>query len=95
MERLSDKNVQVRLATLDGWHLDDGKLVKRLQFKGFAKATYHANLAAYLGDQVGHHPDIAFGWGYCQVTFTTHDAGGLTVQDFDCANKFDAMCGIA
>ena len=36
-----------------------------------------ANLAAWLGNKQGHHPDIAFGWGYCTVTFTTHEAGGL------------------
>lgn len=75
------------------WMLADNgaALVRRLEFKGFAKAVYHANLAAFLGDQEGHHPDIRFGWGYCEVEFTTHDAGGLTQNDFICAAKFDMM----
>jgi 4a-hydroxytetrahydrobiopterin dehydratase len=80
------------LAQLDGWRIDGTSLVKRLTFKGFAKATYHANLAAFLGDKEGHHPDISFGWGYCQVIFTTHEAGGLTENDFICAAKFDRLC---
>ncbi|MCV6824630.1 MULTISPECIES: 4a-hydroxytetrahydrobiopterin dehydratase [Halocynthiibacter] len=77
----------------DGWELSgDAKFLKRrLEFKGFAKATYTANLAAFLGDQQGHHPDIAFGWGYCSVTFTTHAIDGLSENDFICAAKFDAM----
>jgi len=77
----------------DGWVLvkSGTALVRRLEFKGFAKAVYHANLAAFLGDQEGHHPDIRFGWGYCEVEFTTHDVGGLTQNDFICAAKFDKM----
>jgi len=77
----------------ESWVLAQGgsALVRRLEFKGFAKAVFHANLAAFLGDQEGHHPDIRFGWGYCEVEFTTHDAGGLTQNDFICAAKFDRM----
>ena len=74
-----------------GWVNSGTALVRRLEFKGFAKAVYHANLAAYLGDAEGHHPDIRFGWGYCEVEFTTHDAGGLTENDFICAAKFDRL----
>jgi len=76
-----------------GWELDKtkGTLTKTLKYKGFAKAVYTANLAAFLGDAEGHHPDVSFGWGYCTVCFTTHAAGGLTENDFICAAKFDAM----
>jgi len=75
----------------EDWKNTGTALVRRLEFKGFAKAVYHANMAAYLGDAEGHHPDIRFGWGYCEVEFTTHDAGGLTENDFICAAKFDRL----
>ncbi len=71
--------------------VDGQSLTRRLEFKGYAKAVYHANLAAWLADQQGHHPDVAFGWGYCEITFTTHEADGLTDNDFICAAKFDRM----
>lgn len=76
----------------EDWDMaEDGKsITRRFTFKGFAKATYMANLAAFLGDKEGHHPDICFGWGYCQVTYTSHEAGGLTQNDFICAAKLDA-----
>lgn len=75
------------------WVLDGaGKcLIRKFTYKGFAKAVYTANLAAFLGDQQGHHPDVGFGWGYCTVTFTTHDIGGLSENDFICAAKFDRL----
>ncbi len=78
---------------LDGWQLSDGatSIKRRFDFKGFLKAVEMANLAAWLGNKQGHHPDIAFGFGYCQVTFTTHEAGGLTENDFICAARLDAL----
>lgn len=81
------------VAQLEGWTLseDATAISRRFEFKGFAKAVEMANLCAWLGNKQGHHPDICFGWGYCQVTFTTHDAGGLTENDFICAAHLDAL----
>jgi len=88
-----DRITELRADLHADWTLGEGgtTLIRHLKFKGFAKAVYHANLAAFLADQEGHHPDVAFGWGYCEVTFTTHEAGGLTDSDFICAAKFDRM----
>lgn len=86
--------VKAFLARLhEGWRLSDDAttLRRRFEFKGFAKAVEMANLAAWLGNKQGHHPDIAFGWGYCEVAFTTHEAGGLTENDFICAARLDAL----
>ena len=81
------------LDELDGWSLsaDGSTISRRVEFKGFLKAVEMANLAAWLGNKQGHHPDIAFGWGYCKVSFTTHAAGGLTENDFICAARLDAL----
>ena len=81
------------LTRLTDWTLsDDGTAItRRFTFKGVAKAVEMANLAAWLGNKQGHHPDIAFGWGYCTVTFTTHEAGGLTDNDFICAARLVAL----
>ena len=70
----------------------DGRvMVRRVVVKGFNAAHHHANVAAWLGDQEGHHPDIRFGWNYCEVEFTTHVVHGLTENDFICAAKFDQI----
>ena len=88
------KEARAMMADLhEGWQLsaDATSLTRRLEFKGFAKAVYTANLAAWLADQQGHHPDIVFGWGYCEILFTTHEADGLSENDFICAAKFDRL----
>ncbi|GAB1360802.1 hypothetical protein MASR1M32_00380 [Rhodobacter sp.] len=58
------------------WRLDDNRLVRRFAVKGFARAVQLANLAAWLGETMGHHPDVGFGWGWCEIAFTSHEAGG-------------------
>ena len=75
------------------WDLEaDGQsLMRKFKFKGFAKAVYLSNLCAWLADQQGHHPDIAFGWGYCHVTLTTHNTGSLSENDFIWAAKLDQL----
>ena len=90
---LPEDEVRALMGQLDGWTLSDDatRISRRFAFKGFAKAVEMANLAAWLGNKQGHHPDIAFGWGYCEVTFTTHEADGLTENDFICAARLDAL----
>ncbi|MFC0199518.1 4a-hydroxytetrahydrobiopterin dehydratase [Paracoccus rhizosphaerae] len=90
---LDDATARQMMDQLTGWTLSDNgtAITRRFEFKGFAKAVEMANLAAWLGNKQGHHPDIAFGWGYCAVTFTTHEAGGLTRNDFVCAARLDAL----
>lgn len=72
---------------------DRKSLTRRFEFTGFAKAVYLANLCTWLADREGHHPDIAFGWGYCQVTLTTHDIDGLSENDFIWAAQLDGLVG--
>ena len=90
---LTSVEVEQELADLEGWvYLDEGPCIsRRFTFKGFAKAVEMANLAAWLGNKQGHHPDIRFGWGYCEVRFTTHDSGGITRNDLICAGKLNAL----
>lgn len=90
---LPSDQARAMLADLDGWTLgaDGTTITRRLTFKGFAKSVQTANVAAWAGDREGHHPDIRFGWGYCEVSYTTHEAGGLTENDFICAAKLDRI----
>ncbi|MFK7893605.1 MAG: 4a-hydroxytetrahydrobiopterin dehydratase [Granulosicoccus sp.] len=78
------------------WTIENGKsLTRSFRFKGFAKASYLANLCVWLADREGHHPDIAFGWGYCQITLTTHDIDGLSENDFIWAAQLDKLISSA
>ncbi|HCH23734.1 MAG TPA: 4a-hydroxytetrahydrobiopterin dehydratase [Oceanospirillaceae bacterium] len=87
------EEVQKLLPQIANWtlHPSGQKIQRKLTFKGFAKAVYCVNLSTYVSDLTGHHADVRFGWGYCEIDYTTHDVDGLTLNDFICAAKLDLL----
>lgn len=70
----------------------NGALISRsFKFKNFSKTMFFVNAVANMADQQGHHPDVEFGYNYCRIKFTTHEANGLTSNDFICAKKVDGL----
>ena len=37
--------------------------------------------------EIDHHPDVCFGYRSLLVRTITHDEGGITSKDFDCADR--------
>jgi len=75
--------------TPEGWEIvDDGKRLGRtFGFPDFASALAFVVEVGRMADEVGHHPDVALGWGRARIEWTTHDAGGLTEKDAEAARK--------
>lgn len=75
-----------------GWEVVEGsRLRRRYEFANFRRALEFVNRAGEVAEREGHHPDVAFGWGYCELTIYTHVAGGLTENDFILAAKIDKL----
>ena len=97
--RLDGDAVQALAATLPGWALGAGgkTLVRRYKFRDFDAALDFVVRLAAIANRLDHHPDLGVGWGYCEVSYTTHDAGGLTQLDVEAARATqelaDAMTG--
>ena len=80
------------LEQVPGWALDGGKAIKRrFVFKDFAGALDFVNRVGAIAEGEGHHPDIAFGWGYAEITLFTHAIGGLHDNDFIVASKINTL----
>ena len=77
----------------DGWRVSaDGRSLRReLKFPDFYRTMGFVNALAHVANGEDHHPDLEVGYNYCNVRFSTHDAGGLTEKDFICAAKADAL----
>jgi 4a-hydroxytetrahydrobiopterin dehydratase len=77
----------------EDWSLtEDGTEIHRdFFFKGFNKTMGFVNAVAWIANSEGHHPDLEVGWGHCLVRYTTHAIGGLSLNDFICAAKIDAL----
>lgn len=77
------------LAEAPGWTLDEAgtRLRRRWTFRNYAEALAFVTRVSELVEAEGHHPDVHFGWGYCELVFYTHKIGGLHENDFIIAAK--------
>jgi 4a-hydroxytetrahydrobiopterin dehydratase len=74
-----------------GWRLIDGALEKSFRFKDFHHSIGFVNAVAFIANAENHHPDLAVSFSQCTVRFNTHDVSGISVSDFFCASKVDAL----
>ena len=84
------------LKKVDGWDVksDSDKnyyLTKYFQFKNFCDSQDFVNKVGNIAEKENHHPDIAFGWGYCSIKIFTHAIKGLAESDFILAAKIDQI----
>lgn len=60
-------------------------------FTNFYETMAFVNALAWIANTENHHPDLEVGYNYCHVRFMTHALNGLTLNDFICAAKVDAL----
>jgi 4a-hydroxytetrahydrobiopterin dehydratase len=82
---LTPAEIESRASVLSGWTLDGAKLQITRKFKDFIAAIEFVNKLVEPAESAGHHPDIEISYNKVKITLTTHDAGGLTANDFDLA----------
>ncbi len=85
MAKLSDKEIQDKLAALPGWNYDAGALVRDYNFADFASAFAFVVRLALLAEKANHHPDIDLRYNKVRVALVSHDAGGVTGRDISMA----------
>ena len=92
---LSPTEVLTALARLEGWTLDgtgaDVAICKTFRFVNYFETMAFVNAVAFVAHAQDHHPDLAVSYGHCTVRFNTHDVGGLSATDFDCAARVEAI----
>jgi 4a-hydroxytetrahydrobiopterin dehydratase len=96
---LGPTELVTQLSQLPGWTLQgDGPelaIARRYEFANFHEVMAFANAVAWLAQQRDHHPELLLSYRHCTVSWRSHDAGGITRSDFDCAAQVDALRGAA
>lgn len=75
------------------WQISsDGKyLERRFRFGNYHETLAFINAIAQVAHKQDHHPDICFGYKHCDIRYSTHSVGGLSLNDFICAAKIDVV----
>ena len=89
--KLSQHEVDAALPSLPGWQRDGDALRKEFRFPDFHATIAFVNAVAWIANRQDHHPDLDVHYNRCGVLFTTHDAGGITLNDLICAARVEAL----
>lgn len=84
-------DIEAHLARAPGWALVNGAIQKRYDFPDYHHTLAFVNALAWIAHGEDHHPDLLVSYNRCTVRYSTHSVGGLSINDFICAAKVDAL----
>lgn len=91
MTKLTAEQVESSLAGLPEWTEVSGEIQRTYAFDDFLAAMRFVNVIADAAEKAQHHPDILIRYNKVTLTLTTHDAGGITENDFSLAQQADQL----
>jgi 4a-hydroxytetrahydrobiopterin dehydratase len=89
--QLSATEIEAALSDLTGWSLQNDKLHRQFQFKSFVEAFGFMSSVALVAESMGHHPEWFNVYNRVTVDLTTHDAGGISIQDVNLAKRMNEL----
>jgi 4a-hydroxytetrahydrobiopterin dehydratase len=89
--KLTDEEIEQRLANVPGWEVEEGSLAKEFVFKDFEEAFKFMAAAAVVAEELNHHPDWSNSYKKVMVHLSTHEERGITDLDFELAGKMNRL----
>src|SRR5437764_10639420 len=89
--QLAADELAKHLETLVGWEHKGDRIEKTFSFANYYETMAFVNALAWISHREDHHPDLAVHYNRCVVTYSTHSAGGVTLNDAICAAKADRL----
>ena len=86
---LSDDEIEAQLPA--DWEREGDEIVRTYEFDDYLDGVGFAAAAGGLAQEAFHHPEMTIGWREVEVRLTTHDAGGITDNDVELAERFDEI----
>ena len=76
---------------LPHWRCANGHIERVFKTSGWRATLMVVNAIGHLAEAAWHHPDLAVSYASVTVRLTTHDAGGITEQDFELARQIEQV----
>ena len=88
---MNEPEIHSHLNEVNGWQYTGGAIEKTFTFKDYLETMAFVNAMAWICHTEDHHPDLSMGYNRCVVRFNTHSVGGVSINDFICAAKVNAL----
>jgi 4a-hydroxytetrahydrobiopterin dehydratase len=85
------EQIEQHLALVTGWGFASGAIEKTFRFADYPRTMAFANAVALVAQAEDHHPEMHVAWGRVTLRWDTHSVGGISINDFICAAKVDAL----
>jgi len=93
VHRLAAVDIERLQGHLPGWDLvEEGAAIRKTyKFENYYRTLAFVNALAWISHREDHHPDLGVHYDRCVVRYSTHDVGGLSMNDFICAAKVEKL----
>jgi 4a-hydroxytetrahydrobiopterin dehydratase len=88
---LAEAELVAALPNLPGWSHVGDRIAKTWRFANYHETIAFVNAVAWIAHRADHHPDLSVHYNRCVVSFSTHDAGGVTRNDLICAARVERL----
>lgn len=88
---MSEAEIRAHLALVSGWQLADGAIEKTFVFRNYHETLGFVNALGWIANTEDHHPELRVTYDRCVVRFDSHDVAGISLNDFICAARADAL----
>lgn len=89
--RLSNDEIAANLTDVRGWSVENDKLYREFVFPRFVEAFGFMASVATVAEKQDHHPEWFNVYNKVQIRLTTHEAGGITANDFSLAGEINQI----
>ena len=92
--KLTDAQLKPLLAHLPAWRMSrerGGTISREFVFLDFAQAWGFMSQVAVVAEKRSHHPEWSNVYNRVDVTLTTHDVDGLSMNDVELARFMDQV----
>lgn len=89
--RLGHDELTAHMTHLPGWKAASDAIARTYAFDSYAATIAFVNAVAFVAQREDHHPELRVGYRECTVTFATHSAGGVTLNDAICAARIERL----
>ena len=73
------------------WIVDNKTIKKEFKFENFIDAFGFMSKVAILSEKMNHHPNWQNTYNKVKIELTTHDKGGITINDTKLAESIDKL----
>ncbi len=91
MEKLTTKQIDDQMASLEGWEYINNGIETTFEFKNFKEAFTVMTRIAFECEAQNHHPEWTNVYKSLHIRLSTHDADGVTEKDFALANSIEKI----